>query len=168
MLPAERPVTLVSVRGSPVAVLFALVLGSCHVYEPGSFAYDEGGLPDLHARRLECLDVRVETLRDPAVPASWPVVGIDVGNRCRDAVYVDLRHVRVTARWEHAPARRLRAFDPRYELRAAVLDGRARAREVIAYVAPEGVEDPPSTICIDVGGITRAAPVAPVCFEEGT
>ena len=166
MLLAGWPVTLGSVRCSPRLAVFALLAAACQAYEPGAFAVDEAGLPDVHARRLDCLDVRVETLSDPAVPASWPVVGIDIGNRCRDAVHVDLRHVRVTARYADGLSQRVRAFDPRRELRAAVLDSRARAREVIAYVAPDSAYDAPSAICVDVAGITRAEPVAPICFER--
>lgn len=143
--------------------------GCLQAYEPDALLTDSSGLPAVHARRLECLDVRVGLLDDAAVPASWPVVDIELGNRCRDAVYVDLRHVRVIAHWEDRPPERLRAFDPRLELEAAVLDGKSHAREVIAYVAPQTIEAPPRMVCVDVARITRAPPAAPICFEkEGT
>ena len=145
-----------------------LALSGClQSYEADSLLTDAAGLPDVHARRLDCLDVRVALRDDGAVPPSWPVVDIELGNRCRDAVYVDLRHVRVIARWDDAPSKRLLAFDPRRELDAAVLDGEAHASEVIAYVAPDSLDTAPTTVCVDVARITRAPAVAPVCFERG-
>ncbi len=152
-------------RGS-TALALALVGGCIPAYEPGSLLV-LGDAPDERGRRLGCLDVRVQVIRDPAVPTTWPVVGVDLGNRCRRPVHVDLRHVAVTARWTDEGPVRLSAFDPRREIHAADLDGHARAREVIAYEAPEDAWGRPDEVCVDVAGITAAAPVPPVCFEEG-
>lgn len=149
--------------------LAVVLLGGCMgAYEPESLLVDPGGEPHGHGRRVGCLDVRVELVRASAVEASWPVVGLDVGNRCRQPVYVDLRHVRVTARWDGPEAVALPAYDPRLEIGGAVLDGRGRAREVLAFVAPDGVWDRPASVCVDVSGITAAEASPPVCFEEGT
>lgn len=149
--------------------LAVVLLGGCAAaYEPESLLVDARGEPHGHGRRVGCVDVRVELVRASAVEASWPVVGLDLGNRCREAVYVDLRHVRVTARWDETDAVALRAYDPRAEMRGAVLDGRARAREVVAFVAPEGVWNRPAAVCVDVSGITAAEGSPPVCFTEGT
>lgn len=149
--------------------LLVPLAGCFGAYEADSLLVDGTGHPHDRGRRLGCLDVRVQVIRDSAVPPSWPVVGLDLGNRCRTPIHVDLRHVGVVARYE-GPGRsvRLPAFDPRAEIDAAVLDGRAQAREVIAYVGPDETDERPRSVCVDVAGITAAEPTPPVCFEEGT
>ena len=148
--------------------LAAPLAGCMSAYEGDTYLVDAAGLPDVRARRLDCLDVRVALVKDSAAPDGWPIVGIELGNRCRAPVDVDLRHVRVTAQRGPGTEVPFRPYDPRAELDAAVLDGRARAREVIAYIPPAGIEPDAASICVDVSGITRAPPATPVCFEGGT
>lgn len=173
-------------RGSGAPVIQALLAAGVVLAAGGSltgcFAGYEGdtllrdGTGELHTRgrRLGCLDVRVALIEDRAVEAGWPVVGFDMGNRCDAPVYVDLRRASVTGRLADGRVVRMRPFDPRSEIDAAVLDGRSSAREVIAYIPPAGARDGTPArsreVCVDVGGITAADPAPPVCFEtrEGT
>jgi len=137
-------------------------------------AYEGGALlGDRQGRQLGCLDVRVGMIDDPAADPSWSVLGVDMGNRCDGPVYVDLRRVVVTGKVADGRVVRLRPYDPQDDIDEAVLDGRMRAREVIAYVPPATVSGRPERageVCVDVTGITSADPVPPVCFEsrEGT
>lgn len=148
-----------------VAAMLALVGVGCFApYEGGALLRDGAGRVDPQARSLGCLDVRVAQIDDPMAEPGWRVVGVDMGNRCDAPVYVDLRRVVVTGRLADGRVVRMNAHDPRAEIDAAVLDGRMRAREVIAYVPPLGAAGPADEVCVDVGGITGADPVPPVCF----
>lgn len=151
--------------GAVLAALLSVGAAGCFApYEGGALLRDGTGGADPWARSLGCLDVRVAQIDDPAADPGWRVVGVDMGNRCDAPVHVDLRRVVVTGRLADGRVVRMNAHDPRAEIDAAVLDGRMRAREVIAYVPPIGTAGPADEICVDVGGITGADPVPPVCF----
>lgn len=104
-----------------------------------------------------CLDLEVTPRPfDAGLPRPMPVLGLRIGNRCAHPVAVDLRALEVTADvgGRLAP---LRPYDPRGELGAGLLDGRATMEERIAWEPPVTAEHV-SRVCVRFGG-------APACLD---
>lgn len=113
--------------------------------------------PGAVALADECLDVQVfDGAREPDLPRPMPVLGFRIGNRCLHPVAIDFAAIEVAADvgGRLAP---LRPHDPRSELSAATLDGRAHLQEQVAYVLPVGV-DRVSRVCVRLDG-------APACLD---
>ena len=92
---------------------------------------------------------------DPA--ADGPVVELLLGNRCNEAVWIDVPAVDVTAYGDHGAGKRVPMFDPRHELKVALLGGREVVSERIELVAPlETVR-----ICALLDGLTRPTKPGP-------
>lgn len=159
---------------SLVSSALALVLAGC-AYQPGSFRRD-APFPGVHAT-VACLDVAIDRRADLTCAwlraAAWSggsgacdvasdqaVVAYAFGNRCDHATLVDLADVSVVARDARGDALALRPFDPRRELVALSLDGRATGREAIAY---DGAA-PGDVVCVDVASIAHASPAQWRCF----
>lgn len=129
------------------AALIACVLAACHAYQPGTLAPGPGGT----AATAGCLDVAI-TPR-PELRAVGPVVEIAVANRCDRPVEIDFGSIR-------APG--YAAFDPRDEIRPALLDARSTAIEVIEYRALTAAAGAP---CFDVSELGGRAGTRPMCME---
>ena len=126
-----------------LAAVAITCLGACSAYHPGTLAPGPGGAVGAAG----CVDVAI-TPR-PELDAIGRVVEIAVGNGCDRAVEVDLGAVR-------APG--YAAFDPRGEIRPAVLDARTTAVEIIEFRPVAGLA--PST-CFDVSAVAGTAVTPP-------
>jgi hypothetical protein len=136
-------------------------------YEGDELVVDARGEPDPRGRRVgACLDVRASIVDDPAIPDGWREVYVEVGNRCRRAVYVDLRHVRVTETLATGQARELVLYDPEAQVSGAVLDGNARGREWLAFAPLPADGADVSSLCIDVARVTAGRGAPPICADE--
>ncbi len=125
--------------------------------------------PTAGARRVGCLDVRVEGLQASIVDTSIALF-FTLGNRCTSAVRVALADARVIATWADGTRRTLTLYDPASEVHSPVLDGRANASEALQYSAPA---DAPSgsaqSVCVDVSHLVAghaAAEAAPICLSR--
>jgi hypothetical protein len=132
-------------------ILLALV-PACS-YAPHSF--ENLGTPFPGQRfTTECLDVSVARTSDKL--ATGPVIEYSFGNRCTHAVTVDLASVRVTG-----DGLRMRAFDPKHELRPMQIDAFWQGSEKIEY------REQATSLCIEVSHIQADAPTAErvVCVD---
>jgi hypothetical protein len=127
--------------------LALLILAGCS-YHPNAFS-DIHGPFDGHHQTIGCLDLAV----DNGEPSEGPVVSYAFGNRCRYPVPLDLTAVHVRGHSADGVEHELIAFDPNHELRPLELDALLSGRENIEYVGA-GM----TNICIDLTGITNAAP----------
>jgi|HubBroStandDraft_4_1064222.scaffolds.fasta_scaffold14323_3 hypothetical protein len=125
--------------------------------------------PDAGARRLDCVDVRVEALR-AKVDDTSVALAFRMGNRCTRAVHALLAGTRVWATWSDGTQRDLKLFDPLSQVNPEILDGRAQALELLEYVTPR---DAPAgaarSVCVDVSRIIGDSPapdVAPICLSR--
>ncbi len=130
-----------------------------------------------------CLEVRATSHSDERLrELGWVGVRYELGNSCDGAVPVDLSHAVVVATPAAAPRSTrtdlpapefysedvgntpilLAAWDPQEQIRAALLDGRRTAHEVIAYVVPPGLG--PLDVCVEVEPVLHQ-PAEPVCFR---
>jgi hypothetical protein len=137
----------------PALLLGALPL-SCVAHVPGSLQSQ----PDVYAvRSVGCLEIAVRALRDP-------VLAFTVGNACRYPVGVDFRELTVRAWGAHGQVYHPTISDPRHELRAAMIDGTARADVALDFPVPESTP----TFCVEVGRLNSDTP-APgpeeMCFR---
>lgn len=127
----------------------------CATYRPGSFAAPGQGFSGQH-RTVGCFDVAVELM--PADVTSDPVIGYTAGNRCDEAVRLDLGAVRVVGRTGGGREVELAPFDPEGQLRSALLEARSVAREQISYRAAPVAADPEPgsplvSVCVELGGL---------------
>jgi hypothetical protein len=138
-------------------VLAATVLLAGCGYQSGSF--------DSPVRQfsgslitVDCLDIAID--RRPDLPDGHAVVSYTFGNRCDHPVLIDLSQVAILGRDWEGKSFELAAYDPRHEIEALRIDGRAVGGEAIAYERDES----PKQICIDAGGITHAPTAAWLCI----
>lgn len=131
---------------APVRAIWIVVAAAGCSYRAGSFEAFGHAFTGQHLT-VGCLDIAVA--RRPDGPLG-SVLAYDVGNRCDGPVNVDLASVKVVGRTRNAEIE-LAAYDPRHELRALPLDGRAVADETVEYRAlvPASFRD----ICVDAGRI---------------
>jgi hypothetical protein len=124
--------------------------------------------PTAGARRVGCVDVRVEAVS--AYVADTSVVLIfTLGNRCTRPARIALADAPVTVTWESGVRRALALYDPASEVHTPVLDGRANATESLQYVAR--VDAPPGparSVCVDVSHLVagQSADVPPICVSK--
>lgn len=133
-------------RAATIAGLGLLAFG-CHAYQPGSFRYAGAELAGVHGT-VGCVDVAVDRGADAA--ARGPVLAIAMANRCDHATRVDVSALRVVGRLGGGGAVRLAPFDPRDEIRPALLDARSVARETIEYRAPAADLE---ALCVELDGL---------------
>ncbi|MEM9068815.1 MAG: hypothetical protein AAGE52_09930 [Myxococcota bacterium] len=121
-------------------------------------ASPRSGLPSPD-RVVGCLEFRVREIADDTA-ADLGLVALDYefANRCRAAVALDLSRMEVAALSAEGEARLLAAHDPRGEIRAGVLDGHSRGREVIGYGPVANAKQ----LCINLPDGTEA-----LCFRRG-
>lgn len=143
-----------------IAALIVLAAG-CHGYQPGSFSHALAAHAEARAT-VGCIDIAAEPRFDSA--AVGPVLRVAVANRCDRAVQVDLGAIRARGdRVDHRP------FDPRGEIRPALLDGRATAAETIEYRPVAPVVGYPRTLCLDVSAIAGSGQkTPPLCVRFDT
>jgi hypothetical protein len=114
------------------------------------------------ASQVSCLDVRVVGIRLAAerahhllLPPSVQLYGFVFGNRCDAPVRVDFTQVRATARLANGARVPLKAFDPRSELRPAMLGPRRSGSETIEFDSPN--DDPIASVCVDMTQLADGA-----------
>lgn len=180
-----RPsVKMVCTGASCVWLLFTL-LACGHGYESGSLetAANETSGESSETVATSCLEVRATAHSDERLrELGWVGVRYELGNACDGVVPVDLRNAVVVATPAGAPRSTrtdlpapefysedvgttpilLSAWDPQEQIRAALLDGRRTAHEVIAYVVPPGFG--PLDVCVEVEPVVNQ-PADPVCFR---
>lgn len=139
-----------------------LLAAGC-AYQPGSFQYGKGidGIFLGQRATVGCLDIAIQRRVDHEAK---PVLAYRLGNRCNRAVEVDLLHVAVVGHTTDGREVALAPYDPRGEVRPALLDGRLVASEALAYTA----RGPVDRICVDAASILRAQPARWLCFGGAT
>jgi len=125
-------------------LLLCAVVGCA--YHPGSFELGPHHTGEQRAS-IDCLDI--------AVSREGMRIRYQIGNRCDDPAVVDLSHVSV-----FGDGKLLRPYDPRLELRAARLDARMTAEEMIEYRDA----DTPRQLCVDLASIAHASPAKWQCW----
>lgn len=138
-------------------ILAGVVLSGC-AYQPSSFRSEFQSFPGTHAT-AGCLDIAVE--RRQAVH-DQVVLGYAFGNRCDQPVLVDFASATVIGRSADGHTRTLRPYDPRGEIAALWLDGRAVGREAIAYEGSTGLVD----VCVDTGTVARSPMSVWLCLAS--
>ena len=138
-----------------LASMSALVLMACNPYRPGTM---EPATPNGSVRTTGCIDIAIDLISDPQ--AAGFATELRMGNRCDSAVTVDLGQIRATIRHGNGQISEMRVYDPEYQLRPALLDARARGREVLEYqlVEPGVVPGPNAELCLDIAGVDRGEP----------
>jgi hypothetical protein len=146
-----------------VAVLLAAT--GCLAYGPGSYNDLGAPFPGKRVALGGCLDLSVSMIEDDV--AHGRVVHYTFGNGCWHPVVVDLGSVRAYTRDGHGIVRRLAAYDPKHELAPLRIESLWRGNESIEY--RDNRDDPPESICVDVGGIDAEAPRIErwVCMSQG-
>lgn len=137
-------------------VLGACVLSGC-AYQPDSFSYFGDRFAGQRTT-VGCLDISVERRREGV--DGHTVLAYEFGNRCDRPAVVDLAKAGVVGRTTYGRDVKLVAFDPRAEIRATRLDGRAVGSEAIAYTGSVAV----SRICVDAASITHMSPAVWLCL----
>jgi hypothetical protein len=112
------------------------------------------------SRRVGCIDVRIALACNRVVAPNRPLVAFAFGNWCDAPATIDFTKVRVTARDADPGDQPMTAFDPRGEIRPAVLDARGSGREVVEF---DGVADdrPVHSLCIDVSSLAEGGDAVP-------
>lgn len=141
-----------------------LFSAGCARYSANSFRTASSDFPSQRTTR-GCLDIAISAAHDSH--ADGPVLDIYLGNRCDDAVWVDLTGLGIYAQLADGQRLPVRLYDPLGELRAAVLGGREQVMERIEVEAPyesvalcANLEEfsfsisggPPQILCTDVVG----------------
>ncbi len=151
----------------PAMALLCLGLCACAPYRSTSVL--AGGPGD---RSFECLDLSIAPHHDDLVHAhGWIAIAYEFGNPCRLETDLDLGAAEV---WVRTPTGRVqvRPHDPRGEIRAGLLDGGRRGREVIAYHAGGArVGDELSEVCVGIAAVSsevqRSSEPSTHCFVWG-
>ncbi len=129
--------------------LFFIVSACSGGYTPGAFSTSAvfGG-EQFRGRRLQhgCLDI---VLRAVNSIEHDPVLEISLGNRCVEALRVDLSKLEIRGIFPGGERRELVLFDPRGEINNALLGGRAVAQEQIEIEGGLGSQQ----LCISVQDI---------------
>lgn len=181
-----RPSVRMAGTIASAAWLLVTLLACGHGYEAGTL---EGSSNETGGEiATSCLEMRVSRHSDERLrELGWVGVQYELGNACDGAVPVDLREATVFA----TPVGGLRhddpqdgalpapvyysneisdtpillsPWDPQEVIREGMLDGRRRAREVIAYVVPPGFAE--LNVCVEVASVLGNE-ADPVCFYWG-
>jgi hypothetical protein len=141
-----------------VLAMTGLALAGC-AYEPGSFHSISQPFSG-HELTIGCIDIAIDRRAD--LPSGDAVVSYSFGNRCDHPAVVDLAKAKVFGRSDDGSRIDLVAYDPRHEIEALWLDGRAVGREAIAYPS----ESPLSEVCVDAASIAREGTVQWLCLAS--
>jgi len=167
--------------------LLVTLLACGHGYEAGTLSSSAGDGSDTGDEVVaSCLEMRVSRHSDERLrELGWVGVQYELGNACDGAVPVDLGEAMVFATpvggLRPSDAQELPApvyysheigdtpivlspWDPGEVIRTGMLDGRRRAREVIAYVVPPGFAE--LNVCVEIAPVLGKE-VDPVCFYWG-
>ena len=144
-------------RAPNLRVLIAspFAIAAC-AYKPGSY---QAPSRELVGKRttVGCLDIAVDRRTDMGSAA---VLGYTFGNRCDGPTVIDLAWVNVIGRTASGAEVTLLPYDPKGELSALKLDGRAAGSEAISYPAPESL----GQLCVDVASLAQTKPAQWLCF----
>ena len=141
----------------PLAFAFLVAGCATRAYTPGALLAT--GTLDAPAVTVGCLDVGVGPHTDPEVPVEHPAVRFDVGNRCLHGTRVDFGSVEAVGLYEDGWVP-LHIRDPRGEVHAGILDGRAQLRQNFEF-APEIPRDrAPATVCFTLDAMTDGVSTA--------
>jgi hypothetical protein len=135
----------------------AVVLAGC-AYEPSTFTFMTRPSQGTRAT-IGCLDLAISS----GPTAGVPILAYEFGNRCDRSTVVDLGRARVVGYSATGAVYPLAPYDPRGEIRPALLDGRDRGRERIAYYTGVNVLD----VCVDVAAIAGETPAQWLCLRTG-
>lgn len=119
-----------------------------HAGSFGAWGHDFAG----ERLTLGCLDLAVDRRPDGPLGA---IVAYDLGNRCDHAIRVDFSAASVIGRTGSGDEN-LAPYDPKHELHARWLDGRAVARETVEYRSSEPLAA--RDVCVDAGGLVGTVP----------
>jgi hypothetical protein len=108
----------------------------------------------------DCLDLQIERTTDEEAPERWPIIAYRVGNTCRRPVVLRFDAVRVLADRE-GTMEELALYDPRHEVRPAVIDAEGYAEQLLAYRSRHHVD----RVCVILEGFADGAPDAPICLD---
>jgi len=139
-------------------LLFLLLLsslGACARYKAGSFETQPGHAFPEAKTSYGCLDIGMRAGVDSH--AEGPVLDIYLGNRCPESVWVDMPALEATAYLEDGQSFPCGLYDPRSELKVALLGGKELAFERIELEAPEES----IRICVDLSHLTQGASEGP-------
>jgi hypothetical protein len=143
----------------------SLLLLGCTPYRAGSF---QSGVQEFPGERTTrgCLDLGFAATSEPE--AEGPVIDLFVGNRCKESVWIDIPALEMTAYLEDGQAIPAGFYDPRDELRPALLGGKQLATERLELLAPIETlrvcakletlarwarSGPPQILCTEVQGV---------------
>jgi hypothetical protein len=106
--------------------------------------------------------VALSAATDPQ--AEGPVLDLYLGNRCTESVWVDIPALQMTAYLDDGQEMPVRFYDPRDELKSAVLGGKELAMERLELDAPIETQ----RICAQIDGLARSSQLGPpqvLCME---
>lgn len=140
---------------APLAIVALSTLSTaCAPYRAGSFHTGVERFPSARSTR-GCVDIAIRAALDPH--AEGPVLDLYLGNRCDEGVWVDIPAVEVTAHLANGEDMAVGLYDPRNELKPAVLGGRELVMERIETEAPVDT----LSVCANLEQLTSAATAGP-------
>jgi len=162
LLPA---VVLVAIGGGPGCIAPITVMGALEPY------YSKGDLAKNYGDRAHALASVgcIEVAPSVREADGEVIVDMRMGNRCGDAVSVDLTKLAITASVEESSeTSSCVVSDPNGEIRPLPLPGRGRAFEPLALDKPYWVKaHPTARLCLDVSSIAaHDGEVPPLCFSR--
>jgi hypothetical protein len=141
------------------AVILALPVAAACAYKPGTFTHRNNSFPGQRTT-IGCLDLAIH--RRAQLELEGVTLGFEFGNRCPHPTPVDLANVRVLAQTTSGKRITLSAFDPNWEIRPLVIDGRAAGGEAIEYHSDE----PLVSVCVDAASIAQNREEKWLCFSN--
>ncbi|MBA3540100.1 MAG: hypothetical protein H0T79_10765 [Deltaproteobacteria bacterium] len=138
--------------------LVLITLVGC-AYKPDSFSY-VGKDQHFAGERatVGCLDIAVARRADMDGAA---ILAYEFGNRCDRPTSVDLAYAQVIGRTDAGAEIKLMPYDPKGQMRALQLDGRAYGNEALAYPS----ETQLAQICVDVASIAHTTSPKWLCLS---
>ena len=148
--------------------IFALTLAACGGgYRANSFhGYGIWGGAKFEGTRLTqgCFDV---SLRARENDKGDPTLDVNLGNRCVQAQKIHLGRLRIQGYFDDGAPRHLSLYDPKREIRRALLGGQATAHERFEISGGQGANQ----LCVSLdevfGGITGPPSQTCVPVEAG-
>ncbi len=121
--------------------------------DPQLFGLDDRAAPVFFGVNQEHRHVDLADVFD------WRVIGVDVdvfdvgiGNRCPEALHVNLGKLRIRGHFDGEAPKRLTLFDPNDEIGNALLGGKAAASERLEVFGAHGAYE----LCVSVDAIVAA------------
>lgn len=140
------------------AAVLSVALIAC-AYRPGSFSHYRQDFPGQRTT-VGCIDLSVE--RRPDLTTGGTVLAYEFGNRCDHPAPIDFTQVKVLARTYTGEDVALEAYDPEWQIKPQLLDGRAIGAEAIAYPSDRRLAE----VCVDAASLARATPARWMCFAS--